>query len=556
MPLESCLTTPPNERFRVYKQSHITFCKGDCCSAGLIDFFERWHTKKVELAKKNIKSNDIAEMHHDTRSQDETLYQFHTLDELRSGLMEMFSINTIRKSLKYLIEQKQIISAYRNPNPRYRFDKTNYYLFHPEIFNDWVNKEYAENIHSAKNIAAGSITPDLSNLIDRSCKSASLDLSEVTDRRCKIDRPSCKFDRAITNKTNNKNKKQQTTNQLTESLEFELSENTQIKVSSVGCSNLKNNKNPKIHASVTNSPASAISETPLKRSAPETTPPVVDDKGQLESGISHATQTCPQPLSQPVSSPAQSEMRDVQQTTHTKNSADVPTFANPEKKKSQTPSISALQASEEKTRATNHTAFSRNRNAAPSAMADRIGAQFTNAQETRLQQALSELTDQQKVSYPAQLQAEISFALLDPATLDGCHYSFTRKLSVIVGLICKNRWRTPSGMRRTNSSTAKTPQAIQTIDAKDNTIAFAENNAKIVSSIDNDIRTLQAKIMSDERLLECSQHTSGYTALKTVLTKQHAQAKEKIRTLLKQRQELFSEEANGGGIALSPRIAA
>lgn len=135
--MDTNLVKPENEKFRTFYASEINFCDGNACAAGLLDFFDRFHSVKLEQRKSNRKHNDIAEQHGDSRSQNERLFQSHTQEELADYLMGIFSVSTIRIALKLLLDKK-IISIHKNPNPKYQFDKTNYYLFHPEIFNKWV----------------------------------------------------------------------------------------------------------------------------------------------------------------------------------------------------------------------------------------------------------------------------------------------------------------------------------------------------------------------------------------------------------------------------------
>lgn len=131
------LLKPENEKFRTFYASHMAFCEGNACAAGLLDFFDRFHSMKLEQQKSNRKYNDVAEQHGDGRSQDEQLFQSHTQDELADYLMGLFSVSTIRAALKLLLDKK-IISVHKNPNPKYQFDKTNYYVFHPTVFNEWI----------------------------------------------------------------------------------------------------------------------------------------------------------------------------------------------------------------------------------------------------------------------------------------------------------------------------------------------------------------------------------------------------------------------------------
>ena len=151
----SCIQHPTQERLLVIREWQVEFCGGNHCAAALLSFYEYWYNIKLEISQKNQRTNDIAEMHGDTRTQDESLWQFHNLDELHDGIIGLFSKNTITKA-NTLLEDLGVITLHKNPNPRYTFDKTNYFEFHPEICNDWLNQRNKnhfnlENTPSFKN---------------------------------------------------------------------------------------------------------------------------------------------------------------------------------------------------------------------------------------------------------------------------------------------------------------------------------------------------------------------------------------------------------------------
>lgn len=114
----------------------VEICEGDVVAAALLSFFEYWHDIKLEMHVLAQRANDIAQMHGDQRTQDESLLQFHSEEELIEGIM-IAKRDTIRRGIK-LLESKRFISIHRNPNSRYAFDKTRYFLFHPEPINEWL----------------------------------------------------------------------------------------------------------------------------------------------------------------------------------------------------------------------------------------------------------------------------------------------------------------------------------------------------------------------------------------------------------------------------------
>ena len=132
----SCITHPPNEHFIKIHPWQIDACDGNECAAALLSFFEYFHNIKLEQALKAKQANDIAEVHGDRRAQDETLYQFHSEGELERGVV-IYKRRSMYDALKVLHE-KGFVTVHHNPYNRYKFDKTRYFLFHPEAVNAWL----------------------------------------------------------------------------------------------------------------------------------------------------------------------------------------------------------------------------------------------------------------------------------------------------------------------------------------------------------------------------------------------------------------------------------
>lgn len=134
----SCISHPEREPLVIRRQWQVEFCEGTACAAELMSFFEYWHNIKLDQSLKARESNRIADNHGEEGTQDTSLFQFHTEEELIAGLLGGWSGNTINKSLRWLGEQG-VITITGNPNPRYKFDKTRYFLFHPEIPQRWLH---------------------------------------------------------------------------------------------------------------------------------------------------------------------------------------------------------------------------------------------------------------------------------------------------------------------------------------------------------------------------------------------------------------------------------
>jgi hypothetical protein len=132
----SCVIHPDCEPMIIVRKWQLDFCNGNKSAAALLSFFEYWHNIKLEQSQKAKFQNSVANLHHDIGCQDESLYQFHTMDELEHGVL-LYSRDAINVGLKILVDKK-VISIHKNPNPKYSFDRTRYFLFYPAIVNTWL----------------------------------------------------------------------------------------------------------------------------------------------------------------------------------------------------------------------------------------------------------------------------------------------------------------------------------------------------------------------------------------------------------------------------------
>ncbi len=134
---QSCLNHPAKNPMIVIRQWQIQACDGNACAAALLSFFEYWHNIRLEQQKKASHANTTAENHGDPRSQDETLYQFHTESDLEEGVL-IYKRDTIRAARK-LLKEKGFIEEGLNPNPRYKFDRTIFFIFRADQINERIN---------------------------------------------------------------------------------------------------------------------------------------------------------------------------------------------------------------------------------------------------------------------------------------------------------------------------------------------------------------------------------------------------------------------------------
>ena len=145
----TCIQHPTNEPLLVIRQWQLDFCEGNHCAAALLSFFEYWHNLRLEISQRARPANRNAQQHGKPATQDESLLQFHSDEQLQAGLLNLYGTMKIRESRRLLIT-KGAITEHSNPKPRYAFDRTVYYHFHPEAVNAWLKQRYKSD---SKNIS-------------------------------------------------------------------------------------------------------------------------------------------------------------------------------------------------------------------------------------------------------------------------------------------------------------------------------------------------------------------------------------------------------------------
>ena len=133
----SCINQPANERMVIIRQWQVEFCGGDHCAAAILGFMSYWHDIRLEQSAKSAESNATAERHGERGLQDTSLLQFHSAKSLREGLLGLYSESSIRRARQVLVDSGAV-TEHANPNPRYAFDATTFFLFHPEVVNAWL----------------------------------------------------------------------------------------------------------------------------------------------------------------------------------------------------------------------------------------------------------------------------------------------------------------------------------------------------------------------------------------------------------------------------------
>ena len=120
-----CIRHPAGDPALVIHRWQLLFCDGDHCAAVLLSFFEREYEKALEVGDRSL-----------------LVGKPYTEKELEDGILHFYSRKLIRKAIR-LLEEKGAISVRRNPDPRLRFDRTRYFVYHPEVVERWLNTVYA-----------------------------------------------------------------------------------------------------------------------------------------------------------------------------------------------------------------------------------------------------------------------------------------------------------------------------------------------------------------------------------------------------------------------------
>lgn len=196
----SCIRHPERNPFIQLYDWQIKFCENNHCAALILSVFIGWHDWKLVNDQYYQHANDIAEMHGDGRPHNQHAYLFFTTENLIAYTMGFYGKKAIQDALELLASLK-VISIHPNPNPRYCFDKTKYFLFYPNVCNQWIAHQYPIDKNQENS----------SQVID------SFDNVKIADREDqnrrpagKNGRPSDKNSQAITYTTNNTtNKKDQ-----------------------------------------------------------------------------------------------------------------------------------------------------------------------------------------------------------------------------------------------------------------------------------------------------------------------------------------------------------
>ena len=127
----SCISHPAGEPLLVIRQWQLEFCDSNPCAAALLSFLEYWHNHRLNAAPR---------FEPEQQPDGEALLQWHTEADLKKGILGLYDHKAIRKGLELLV-RKGAIEIRRNPTPRFKCDRTRYFLFKPEALNQFITEK-------------------------------------------------------------------------------------------------------------------------------------------------------------------------------------------------------------------------------------------------------------------------------------------------------------------------------------------------------------------------------------------------------------------------------
>ncbi len=143
MSLTDCIKHLASQKICVVREDYLTIADGNHCAAALLNFFEFNHKWKLANKKQSEKHNNIVS----DSTHYEGLLQWQTYAELTDGLLGQWKTNSIRNAIN-LLELKRFVSIYENPNKRFSFDNTKFFLFEVDNVQDAINE--LENLSTVK----------------------------------------------------------------------------------------------------------------------------------------------------------------------------------------------------------------------------------------------------------------------------------------------------------------------------------------------------------------------------------------------------------------------
>tara|TARA_R110002072_G_scaffold294858_1_gene465340 strand:+ start:409 stop:1245 length:837 start_codon:yes stop_codon:yes gene_type:complete len=189
MTIKSCVQHLEKKKLVIVREEYVDLCEGDCCSAALLNYFEYWHNIKLDHQKLKLETKPDF-----TPSQNDLL-QWHKIEKLNEAMLGLFGDRKIRASLAFL-EKNGYVTVHRNPDPRYKFDNTKFFLFQPEVINAALQESYTitpKDQGDACNMEA----PSCQNQQDEAAKLQGQSLQKVIDHPAKLQGRGCRTAKTV-----------------------------------------------------------------------------------------------------------------------------------------------------------------------------------------------------------------------------------------------------------------------------------------------------------------------------------------------------------------------
>jgi hypothetical protein len=120
--MNSCINYCQNETTVILRESLLEICENNPKSAILLNYLISCYDLKITQIDSDCSTNK------------EDLLINLTLKEIFDALLGMYSIITIRKAIEHL-KQLSFIEVLHNPNPKYSFDKTQFFFLKEDAIN-------------------------------------------------------------------------------------------------------------------------------------------------------------------------------------------------------------------------------------------------------------------------------------------------------------------------------------------------------------------------------------------------------------------------------------
>ncbi|MGK7875412.1 MAG: hypothetical protein AB4426_19565 [Xenococcaceae cyanobacterium] len=119
----------PATPYTILRLDYLIICQDDYCAAKILSLFEAWSESKRDAVEQAKYHNKAAAKEGLEPTHDETTWLYNTLENIRQRLLEEYSVKTINKALKTLVDLGFLQTRF---NPNHKWDRTKQYQFQTE----------------------------------------------------------------------------------------------------------------------------------------------------------------------------------------------------------------------------------------------------------------------------------------------------------------------------------------------------------------------------------------------------------------------------------------